>query len=470
MALQSTRQTKTATESDRIGFFGKVPTHGDFISEGLDRDLVTLIDEWLRSGLHACAEAFPGRWGDLFAASPPRRFIIERGVWGASAYAGVLLPNKDRVGRRYPFLLLAQMSEFKQHPRALYLDDAWFIAVEALLETSLRSDFDISRFTAAIKRLRMPRARDDDETHVSEGRRSFWWYIDAETRSARGLLFEGKLKSEDFLKIFEESKPSPQHPDEQNEAAPAVAITPQAAQPQSAPAVNPLVRDDDGPLVYSYATHPGTHLGVNADSLFVSKAPALFAIADGVGEPNLGLEAARLTTNSLTDILEDPSAENLALRIKGKLSAVNSLLLHRPNLNPTQRPMASVVAASLSSDNLTVLWAGDARAYLLRDGVMLPLTNDHVIVGMKRQLSQCVGIGQQFKPDVTVDNWKQGDRLLLCSFTLVNLLTERGVAEVVAATPVKDCANALIQEALIENARDNVSAIVIGCRDDKRRR
>ena len=55
MAKPVYREAAAAPESDRIGFFGKVPSHGDFISDGFDRDLLGKIDEWLRAGLHACA-------------------------------------------------------------------------------------------------------------------------------------------------------------------------------------------------------------------------------------------------------------------------------------------------------------------------------------------------------------------------------------------------------------------------------
>ena len=93
---------------------------------------------------------------------------------------------------------------------------------------------------------------------------------------------------------------------------------------------------------------------------------------------------------------------------------------------------------------------------------MHPLTRDHVIVGMKRTLAQYIGHSQQFRPDIIRENWGWSDKLLLCSFPLVQQLKERVVAELLSETKIEDCAEALIQEALIETARDNISAIVIG--------
>lgn len=473
MAKQVSTPAKAAVESDRIGFFGKIQSHGDFLSEGLDRDLIGALDGWVQAGMHACADAFASRWNSVFSASPPLRFITERGIWGPNAYAGVLLPSRDRVGRNYPLVVLAQMADFNYHPRTIYLDDTWFMAAEAVAETSMTQDFDMQRFTTAIKRLRMPKPKGEDEDIRFSARSgepiSLWWYIDTDTRRARGMKFEGKPKATDFVKLFREQIATDEAA---TDAAPA-STPPQKATTETKPAVPPKPAAVPTPppqaapapsLIYSYATHPGTRLSVNADALFVSKSPALFAIADGVGDSNAAVEAARLTMNALTDITSNDHAEFVAQDIKGKLGTVNSLLLSRQVGTEAPRPMASVVLASVVENTLRVLWSGDARAYLMRDGTMHMLSRDHVIVGIKKQLSQCLGLSQQFRPDTLSEEWGLHDRLLLCSFPLIQALKERVVAEILQETRIDDCANALIQEALIENIRENISAIVIGSR------
>ncbi|NTJ44596.1 type VI secretion system-associated protein TagF [Agrobacterium larrymoorei] len=466
MATQGAKPALAITENDRIGFFGKVPSHGDFISEGLEREFITALDEWIRAGMHACAEVLSGKWSATFLSSPPRRFIIERGVWGNSAFAGVLLPSKDRVGRKFPLVVIAQLTKFKQHPRSLYLDETWFMAAEALAETSMTGDFEMARFTAAIKRLRLPKPREDDEDlPISPARNgvptSLWWHIDPESRKVRGVKFEGKPKTSDFVRLFQEVVEAPEKREVQEDRQ----IERQSLKPADTGVDRgrPVQRSAAPPIriVYSYATHAGTRLSTNADSLFVSKDPALFALADGLGDSSSAIEAARLTTNIMADVSgRDP--ETSAREIRGKLGTVNSLLLSRTLSENSVRPMASVVTASFFENALTVLWSGDARAYLLKDGTMHLLTRDHVIVGLKRQLSQCIGHSQQFRPDVVKDGWNPKDRLLLCSAPLIQALKERTVAEIIVDTPIKDCANALVQEALIENTRENISAIVIG--------
>lgn len=463
MANQATRPAETAAESDRIGFFGKIPSHGDFISDGLERELISIFDDWMRSGLHACAEMFSGRWPAIFSSSPPIRFIVERGIWGNCAYVGVLVPSADRVGRKYPLAIIAQLNGFRKHPRTLYLDDTWFMAAEALAETSMTGDFDMSRFNAAVKKLRLPKPRaDDDEPDMMRDRMptSLWWHIDPQSRRARGHKFDGKPKASDFMRLFSEIAVK----DDEDAASPARAMSPGDVKPEPTAAVRPAppAMQPSSSVVYSYATHAGTRLSLNADSLFVSQKPSLFAIADGQGDTHGAVEAARLVTNILAETPDAENAEMMAQQIRGKLGTVNSLLLSRQSAGADSRPTASTVIAHIIDGRLGIIWSGDARAYLLKNGTMHLLSRDHVIIGMKKQLSQCVGLSQQFRPDIVYEDWGEQDRLLLCSYPLVHLLKERTIAEIISGTPVKDCASALIQEALIENARENISAIVIG--------
>ncbi|WWS82514.1 type VI secretion system-associated protein TagF [Agrobacterium vitis] len=69
MALRPAQTEKPAGQ-DRIGFFGKLPSHGDFLSEGLEREMVATLDGWIRGGLHACEQEFGAAWPELFSASP----------------------------------------------------------------------------------------------------------------------------------------------------------------------------------------------------------------------------------------------------------------------------------------------------------------------------------------------------------------------------------------------------------------
>jgi type VI secretion system protein ImpM len=456
MALRTAPKPKP-TGQDRIGFFGKLPSHGDFISEGLERDTISTLDTWLREGLHACEQEFGAQWPRLFASSPPWRFIVEKSLWGPATYAGVMLPSKDRVGRSFPLLIVAQLHDFAYHPRTLYLDHTWFMAAEGLAETSLTRDFNIAHFTASLKRMRLPRPEEEEGlTNSPTDRSALWWYIDPQTRGSRGIRLKGGLVADNFVQLFRESLRLKHH----DTAAPED-TKPDPTLPVRAP-IPPPQTQAPGKVAYSFATHAGTRFSLNADSLFLCDKPALFAIADGVGDHTIAVEAAKLVTNSLTDIGDPVSAEAMIQDIKGKLGRANSLLLARQNRSDSLPLCASIITVAIMDGQLLLLWAGDARAYLLRDGIMRPLTRDHVSIGLQKRLRRGVGLEQQFLPEVLIEPFMTGDRLLLCSFPLVHTLKERTVAEILLDCSGVDGADILVQEALIANVRENVSAIVIG--------
>ncbi|MDQ0454584.1 type VI secretion system-associated protein TagF [Rhizobium paknamense] len=451
------------TPIDRIGFFGKLPSHGDFISDGLERETIEALDRWCREGLHACEMAFGAGWEKLFAASPPWRFIVEKGIWGRAAFAGVLLPSHDRVGRSFPLIIAAQLNQFDYHPRTLYLDRNWFIAAEGLAESSITRDFDLGRFIDSLKRMRLPRPQEDEGlTPATPDRSGLWWYIDQETMKPRGLRLSAPLKAEHFLKLFREVSQSAEKPvPPQPEPTVQPAETPQPKAPlavQPAPLKAPA-------LGYSYATHAGTRFSINADGLFLSAAPPLFAVADGVGDHGSAEAAAKLAANSLATIGPVETAEDMLHEIKGKLGKANSLLLARPPGNGLPPPAASIVTASVVAGQILIVWAGDARAYLLRDGTMRPLTRDHVSLGLQKRLRRGLGLEPQFLPESLMEAAKPGDQLFLCSYPLIHLLGERAVAELLLDHAGDDPAEALIQEGLIANARENISAIVIRLSD-----
>jgi type VI secretion system protein ImpM len=448
-----------ATDADRIGFFGKVPTHGDFVSTGLGRTFQTELDNWIQSGLQASEQAYGNEWHRLFRATPPWRFVIERSVWGQATMVGVLLPSTDRVGRSFPLVIAAKLGSFNGNPRLLCFDETWFTAAEALAETSLTRDFDIAGFSTGLKRLRLPHAkvapRSELPTSNDDNRISIWWTIDIDTRQATGFKTAGAPQAAHFLKLLKDRQaaapsPKPTAVPEPVREDPAVVMEP--APPKK------LV------IERSYATHPGTRLSINADALLVSESPRLFALADGVGDGSGAADAAKVTTNTLANVSAHDRLEALIQDVKGKLGRAHGLLQSAHASSDREPSSASVVALTIRHDAFAVVWAGNARCYLVRDGMMRCLTRDHVEVGLRFALSRSIGSQRQLVPEVFTDMLQDGDRLLLCSAALARVLDERGIAETLLENPVKDAAAVLVQDGLIANSRDNLSAIVIGVR------
>jgi type VI secretion system protein ImpM len=446
-------------EPDVIGFFGKFPTYGDFVSTAMGRRLQLELDQWIQGGLGAMEPTLGQDWRRLFHASPPWRFAIAGGIWSPAAIAGVLLPSRDRVGRSFPLVIAAQLHKFTGRLRDICEDDVWFTAAEALAETSTKPDFDMARFIDGVKRLRLPfaNAREADEILTPDvgAPVSLWWRMALGTRHGKGFKTSGPPATRDFLKLVATervealSRPMPVP------APPSVAPAPEVLE-------NAIAAETRLSIESSYASHAGTRLTLNADALLASERPRLFALADGIGDSMSAIEAARTATGVLSGVGDHESLQALVQDIKGKLGHANSILKTKTASSERQSPFASVVVAAILDRELALVWAGDARGYLLRDGMMRCLTRDHVDIGIKRALARGLGLKQQFVPDTFLETALPGDRLLLCSASLPRTLADRVIAEILIETPVDRAADTLVQEGLIANCRDNLSAIVIG--------
>jgi type VI secretion system protein ImpM len=174
-----------------------------------------------------------------------------------------------------------------------------------------------------------------------------------------------------------------------------------------------------------------------------------------------------MAAESLADVTAVASTDEMLRDMRGKLGAANCLLLPMTGTAERHEPAASIAAVLMKEDSYHVLWAGDVRAYLLEHGTMRPLTRDHVGVGIRSYLQRGIGLELQFKPETVSGSFSSRSTLLLCSQPLVRCLGERTIAEILLGTCVEEAAPRLIQEALIANAADNVTAVVIGRADTK---
>jgi type VI secretion system protein ImpM len=445
--------------ANKIGFFGKVPTHGDFVSKGFDHSLLSRLDAWIGAGLECCERELGPAWVDRFRRSPPWRFVIDRSLWSEAAMVGVLLPSRDRVGRHFPLVIAASVESFRGSAAQLCFDDKWFMAAEALAETSLHQDFDTSTLGEGLNRLGMPRVRVEPGSTIGGGKPvSLWWHLEAETKRADGFATQGKPVAEDFLRLVSFAGTRAPMPSQSSQP---VVRDPEDAGPATA---DDEKKTDVGPfpsVARSFATHAGTRRDVNADSLLVSRAPCLFAIADGAGNGTMAANAAKVTTNALSQVEAHESLDQIVQDVKGKLGRAHSILQANTGFETSVSLSASVAALVLSSASYSVLWAGDVRCYLLRNCMMRALTRDHTQVGLRTTLSRSVGGQGPLVPEIVTGRWQPGDRFLLCSSGLLKALGERAIADSSLNMPLEEAAISLVQDALIEHAEENISAIVV---------
>jgi type VI secretion system protein ImpM len=111
----------------RIGFFGKLPSRGDFVRFGLSRALTAAWDAWLQEVMLASHEAIDS----VLGGAPIWRFDLGAGVCGPRHACGLLLPSSDSVGRMFPLMIAAEAAV----PTDAFLDAAERIGLEAIHST-----------------------------------------------------------------------------------------------------------------------------------------------------------------------------------------------------------------------------------------------------------------------------------------------------------------------------------------------
>jgi type VI secretion system protein ImpM len=99
---------KGAANPVRVGFFGKLPSRGDFVRVGLSRACAGAWDQWLRAVMPAARRVLGQGWGEAWSSAPVWRFSFAAGQCGATPVSGLWLPSLDRVGRPFPLLIAAE--------------------------------------------------------------------------------------------------------------------------------------------------------------------------------------------------------------------------------------------------------------------------------------------------------------------------------------------------------------------------
>jgi type VI secretion system protein ImpM len=142
------------------GWFGKLPTVGDFASRRLDSAFVQVWDNWLSTGLARLRTDGDGQWLDAYLASPTWRFMLTPGFLPAplqtQAWTGVVMPSVDRVGRYFPLTLAIVLPHgpLSHHAQATLW--SWLHQLEDLAVDALQEDWVIETLEAELARIGLP--------------------------------------------------------------------------------------------------------------------------------------------------------------------------------------------------------------------------------------------------------------------------------------------------------------------------
>jgi type VI secretion system protein ImpM len=135
------------------GFYGKLSSHGDFVTRRLPPSFVAVWDGWLQACMQGSREQLGSSWLEAYLTGPLWRFALAAGVCDGQAWAGVLMPSVDRVGRHFPLVLACATAGALPLQQWMGEGAPWFEQLEDLALSTLDAHFDFERFDAALAAL-----------------------------------------------------------------------------------------------------------------------------------------------------------------------------------------------------------------------------------------------------------------------------------------------------------------------------
>jgi serine/threonine protein phosphatase PrpC len=218
----------------------------------------------------------------------------------------------------------------------------------------------------------------------------------------------------------------------------------------------------------------------------------LLLVADGMGGHAGGEYASALVVNEALKYvvetakwffrLDDPD-ENVRLRLLSEaLERIDRQLIEEAKRDPTLLGMGTTLTAvSLLDSAAFIVHVGDSRAYLLRGGRLQQLTRDHTHAQamveqgrlrpeevrthhLRHLLSNTLGGLPGVEGEVLKFPLTDGDRLLLCTDGLTELVRDDEITTILLKHPdAKDACGALIEAALDHGGPDNITAVMANC-------
>lgn len=242
------------------------------------------------------------------------------------------------------------------------------------------------------------------------------------------------------------------------------------------------------------ATDPGRVRTNNQDRLLVVE-QTLFAVADGMGGHRGGEVAAQIVADGLFDFASSVGTSSISpAGIAERLDDLNAEILHRAAMSDDLLGMGTTLTMLLQTGptpddpsnaaTLLVVNVGDSRTYLLRNGELQQLTDDHSVVAdllregritpdearthrQRSVITRALGVDTGVDPDIIEIIPAPGSRYLLCSDGLTNEVPDQIIGSILRRIgDPQDAATELVRLALERGGRDNVSVVVVDVVDD----
>ena len=225
-------------------------------------------------------------------------------------------------------------------------------------------------------------------------------------------------------------------------------------------------------------TDIGRHRTRNEDSMLVRE--PLFAVADGMGGHRGGNVASAMTVETLERVPVPDGGPGSVDRVRDAILEANRSVLERGEADRDLQGMGTTVTAAIvSGERAEFLHVGDSRAYLVRNGAIQQLTEDHTVaqdwvrrgrftaeeaehLPQRSILTRALGVDDDVEVDHLSVDLHDRDRFLICSDGLSNMLSDERIRDVLATAPSpQEAADRLVSGANDAGGDDNITVVVI---------
>jgi type VI secretion system protein ImpM len=475
----------------KIGFYGKLPSLGDFVSRRLPNEFIAIWDDWLQDSIAFSREELGSNWLSYYLNSPIWRFALNKGVCGNSVWVGILMPSVDKVGRYFPITIAMPIEETQLFSQLLITHNDWFEQLETIALKALQNNITVVEFDSLIQEIPSFQISQSTDSKLKE-QKAFSFVVDNSNKSLNSSSIltdcllntfipnyslwttDGLHEMKSILSVFEALPPVKlfshflKRSKEDSEKTAEIDLLPFLEPPE--------LKQNSIKTWRSWSvTDKGKVRKYNQDSVLDNSEMSLWVVADGMGGHKAGDVASQLIVNSLQKLSLTSSLESRLNDVKTCLKNVNTELRDFAAKECDGDIVGSTVVALLNDKKqCAFVWAGDCRLYRLRNNALQQLTKDHCqededitqpVAQWKTKksnvITRAVGAYKELELDSNIIDVHENDIFLLCSDGLDKELSFNEIQTVMTTNKTEEIMNILFEKTLARGSRDNVSIIIV---------
>ncbi len=225
-------------------------------------------------------------------------------------------------------------------------------------------------------------------------------------------------------------------------------------------------------------TNVGMKRPHNEDAFYRNDTVGLYLVADGMGGHKAGEVASNMAIDSIKNYILN-HAKSTEQALVDSIYVSNGLIFKSASANPQYNGMGTTIVSMLfHNGGATLCHVGDSRAYVLSEGKLVKLTEDHTYVNeqfrtglitqqqmethaMRNVLTRSLGFSEQVRVEAQKLSVHAGDRYLLCSDGLSHMVADDVIAELCGIPDAVHAVSTLIDVANTNGGDDNITVIVI---------